>query len=113
VEATYICRSLLSSDSKLFGVVSSTRRQRMYFNGARKSDAQQTTKRCCRAASDSNDASTSQTDAAPAAKRYVRRPKVKLPSVDPNLKAYAVEDENVVVEGVAKIDRGDETVAIG
>lgn len=85
----------------------------MCFSGARKSDAQEPKTRYCRAASDSNDVSTSQTDAAPAAKRYVRRPKVNLPSVDPKLKAYAVEDENVVVEGVAKIDRGDETVAIG
>jgi hypothetical protein len=85
----------------------------MCFSGSRKSDAQEPRTRYCRAASDNNDVSTSQTDAAPAAKRYVRRPKVKVPSVDPSLKAYAVEDENVVVEGVAKIDRGDETVAIG
>ncbi|GAQ80398.1 hypothetical protein KFL_000530250 [Klebsormidium nitens] len=42
-----------------------------------------------------------------------RRPKVKVQEADPNLKTYAVEDENVVVEGVAKIDRGEDNMNLG
>lgn len=70
--------------------------------------------RVCQAASSGEEASTSETEGTPApTKRYVRRPKLKVPEADPNLKTYAVEDDNVVVEGVARIDRGEDTVTLG
>lgn len=68
-------------------------------------------RRRCPAAASGDEASTSEAPAP--AKRYVRRAKAKLPEADPNLKTYAVEDENVVVEGVAKIDRGEDTMSFG